>query len=322
MSFNLPMIIIVPIRREVGRLSVDSWTRLNTNLRNIAADDRNILAANNMYDLQYLQHFTGIQNVRYIPNFCGYTKHTYKPSRSHVLVGPSRHSPGGQMLVSDEKIGLLSALERQRSAFPDLEFATIRDLYPHYEFSDIAAHPAVVIIPYANSVMAVIEYYRMGIPLFAPSLDLLVRWQVDHLIMNEISWSCIYGACESASSIEPHSKSPHDSRYDPNNLTDVISMRYWLNYSDFYQWPGVTYFDSWTDLFMKISSTNLNAVHDEMMKHNALTYKYILGEWENVFNRAFAKSKNRRAEHRNVASWKDAIKLRYPSIPDETLGRC
>ena len=322
MSFDVPMIIIVPIRYEVGRLSAEAWTRLNTNLRSIASDNRNTLAANNMYDLQYLRHFTGIQNVRYIPNFCGYTKHTYKPSRSHILIGPSRHSPGGQLLVSDENIGLLPTLESQREEFPDLEFATIRDLYPQYEFSDIAAHPAVVIIPYANSVMAVMEYYRMGIPLFAPSLDLLVSWQTDHLIMNEISWSCVYGACGNSSCIQPHSSSPHDSQYDPNNLTDVSSMRYWLNYSDFYQWPGVTYFDSWKDLFEKISSTNLDAVHAEMMKHNKLMYEYILGEWEDVFNRAFAKSKHRLADRKDLVSWKSAIKLRYPGVPDEMLGRC
>lgn len=319
MGFDLPIIIVVPVRYEVGRLSTQSWRRLNENLRNIASDRRNTLAANNKYDLEYLKHFTGIQNVRYIPNFCGYTKYTYKPTKPHVLIGPSRFSSGGHILISDTTYGLLPTLERKKKEWPNLQLAVIRELYPHYRFSDLVSHPAVVIIPYANSVMAVIEYYRMGIPLFAPSLDLLVSWQTDHLVMDEISWNCIRGECGSSSSIEPHPSSPHSALYDPNNLTDTASMRYWLQFSDFYQWPAVVHFESWDDLFFKLSTTNLVQVHEEMMNFNEATFRYILNEWSDVLRRSFD---THRSKANDITSWRDAVKHGYPDVPDDVLGEC
>ena len=322
MSFDLPIIVVVPVRYEVGRLSAQSWLRLNENLRNIALDSRNTLAANNKYDLEYLKHFTGIQNVRYIPNFCGYTKYIYKPTRSQVLIGPSRFSRGGRVLLSDVEHGLLPTFEREKKKWPNLQLAVIRELYPHYRFSDLVLHPAVVIIPYANSVMAVIEYYRMGIPLFAPSLYLLVSWQADHLVMDEISWNCIHGACGNSSSIQPHPSSPHSALYDPNNLTDVASMRYWLQFSDFYQWPAVVHFESWDDLFFKLTTTNLVKVHEEMMKYNAAMFKYILSEWNDVLDRAFGADSPRHSKSIEITTWRDAVKHRYSDISDDLLGEC
>jgi hypothetical protein len=93
------------------------------NLRRIASDPRNVIAANNLYDLNYIRFFTGscllrhsrldvvvavsclclgahvigtlfqpgIQNVELIPSYCGYVKATYNPtSENRLLVGLSR----------------------------------------------------------------------------------------------------------------------------------------------------------------------------------------------------------------------------------------
>ena len=40
----------------------------------IAAKPRNILVANNMYDAEYMKHFTGLNSVTVLPSLCVYTK--------------------------------------------------------------------------------------------------------------------------------------------------------------------------------------------------------------------------------------------------------
>lgn len=42
-------------RYEIGRFSAKKWQTWNDNLRRIAANPRNIVAANNMYDLEYIK---------------------------------------------------------------------------------------------------------------------------------------------------------------------------------------------------------------------------------------------------------------------------
>ena len=63
---------------------------------------------------------------------------------------------------------------------------SIRALYPSlYEYSELARHPAAVLLPYQLSVMTFFELYRMNIPLFAPSPELLARWHLDFRVLNE-----------------------------------------------------------------------------------------------------------------------------------------
>ena len=68
-----------------------------------------------------------------------------------------------------------------------MQFKRIRDLYPRFEYSDLASHPAIVLIPYQVSIMSIFEYYRMAIPLFVPTPSLLAKWQLEHRILSEVS---------------------------------------------------------------------------------------------------------------------------------------
>jgi hypothetical protein len=106
--------------------------------------------------------------VPVLPNYCAYTKATYAPTRPQVLVGP------GRGIKDALYAGLVAAAKGTRFA----SMARLRDLYPHFEYKDLAAHPAIVLIPYQVSIMSLFEYYRMAIPLFVPSPALLADWQV------------------------------------------------------------------------------------------------------------------------------------------------
>jgi hypothetical protein len=71
--------------------------------------------------------------------------------------------------------------------------------------------------------------------------------------MNEKTWEGAFGR------ISTHSPIPRYHNvtvpYDPNNDTDEASIKYWLQYSDFYLWPHIQTFDSWDDLFSKCAHT-------------------------------------------------------------------
>jgi len=120
------------------------------------------------YDAEYVKYFTGLKDVPVLPNYCAYTKVSYSPTRSQVLIGPGRG-------IKDQLYRELKAAARG-TRFASM--ARLRDLYPRFEYKDLAAHPAIVLIPYQVSIMSLFEYYRMAIPLFVPSPSLLAQWQV------------------------------------------------------------------------------------------------------------------------------------------------
>jgi adenosine 3'-phospho 5'-phosphosulfate transporter B3 len=314
MAFGKPIIIVASVRYEVGRRDPARWEALNLNLRSIAADSRNTVAANNHYDFEYLKHFTGIKNIKLLQNDCAYVGAVYNRTSNVILIGPSRLSRPGLELVKGET-GLLKTLSQHVTMFPELNFSMIRDLYSNFEYADIASHPAVVIIPYANSVMSVMEYYRMGIPIFAPSVELLTTWQTSSLLLNELSWSCLSRNCVGPSIIGPHPDTPHPGT-DPSNLTDVRNMRHWLKFCDFFNWPAVQYFDSWDDLFRKVSDADFDTIHFEMMEFNAIKTKAIKDTWLDVLSRAFERP---RENPTNFDTWEAAMKHFHPTLPENLL---
>jgi hypothetical protein len=77
---------------------------------------------------------------------------------------------------------------KKNTAPRPLRLAGIRELYPrHYEYAALARHPAAVLLPYQVSVMSFFEYYRMGLPMFVPSPQLLAEWHMKYRVLNERS---------------------------------------------------------------------------------------------------------------------------------------
>lgn len=137
MPFNKSMIILVSTRYEIGRHEPARWRTWNKNLALLASKPWNIIAANNRYDAEYLKYFTDLRDVRVLPSYCGYVGVSYHPTQPQILVGPGR--------------GVHPQLFRQltvSSRSSPFTFVRIRDLYPQYSYADLAAHPAMVVLPY------------------------------------------------------------------------------------------------------------------------------------------------------------------------------
>lgn len=100
-----------------------------------------LVAANNLYDAKYIEYFTGIKPV-VIPNYCEYLKDvTYKPSRRQFLMTPIHSNE-----LYDKFFTEFDAIVMRKRL--DLTLFPLRELYPQYQFTDLAAHPAMVYVPY------------------------------------------------------------------------------------------------------------------------------------------------------------------------------
>jgi len=190
MPFNKSLIVIASTRYELGRFGADRWRRWNSNLVQIAKTPTNVVGGNNRYDVEYIKYFTGIQ-PQLLPSFCGYLSNTYTPSRPGFLLAPVHHEGFERIIMSEyqrvcENISCTAKLTR------------LREIYPHYKYSDLTAHAGVVYVPYQVSVMSMFEQYRMNIPLFFPSLELLTTWQQQHMVRYKC-WS-LFTICTTSSS--------------------------------------------------------------------------------------------------------------------------
>lgn len=317
MAFNKPMILVAPTRYEIGRHDEHSWQRLNENLQVIASSKANTLAANNLYDLEYMKHFTGISNIQLVPNLCLYVDAVYRPRRKEILIGPSRLNKAAHEILYGPH-GLFSYIKL--SSESTVQFVPLRKLYEHYTFKDLAQHQAMLVIPYQVSIMSLFEYYAMQIPMLVPSLDLLVEWQVEHLLLEELSWNCVFNKCPETSVLAPHENSPHP--FDPNDVLNPAALRYWLKYADFYQWPGIIYFHSWDDLLDKVQSTDFADISRVMGEYNQQRISHVKGKWEEIIDRTTMKARTSKAVKTGkptTAAWEEEVMSSYPNLKSSTV---
>lgn len=272
MPFNKSIIVIATIRYEQGRNEPDKWMQLNQNLQIIAKQPRNLIAANNAYDQKYIEYFTGIKPWL-IPNLCAYLKDSYMPSRKQFLVTPIHSTELSDKFYQEFD----EAVIRHKL---DVQVFPLRQLYPQYLFSDLAAHPGVVYIPYQVSMVSLTEQYRMNIPLFFPTLDLLASWHSEFQVVRQRTWAGYLGRRSSGSPIRGFLPIP-----DPNNDVDIEPIKHWLKYADFYQWPHIIYFKSVDDLVIKLANTDLAAVSKKMKEYNAQVEIAVKKTWSKIMLR-------------------------------------
>jgi len=164
-----------------------------------------------------------------------------------------------------------------------VQVAHLREAYVrHYEYSELVRHPGLIYVPYQVSLMSLFEQYRMNIPLFFPSLDLLTDWHYKYRVVKERTWDGVSGNLKNSSVI---SGALGSDIPDPNNEFDRNAIRYWLQFSDFYQWPHIIYFNSTDDLAMKLIKTNLTEVSRNMKIHNANLTKNLHEQWRQILER-------------------------------------
>ena len=272
MPFNRSIIVIASTRYELGRFMPDQWKKWNDNLKKIAADPKNLVAANNLYDAEYIRYFTSL-NVTILPSFCSYTNARYNPTRKEFLLASIHAKHFEDFFLKRLKISL------NQLTSSNIVVSRIKDIYKHYEYSDLANHPAIVHVPYQVSTMSLFEQYRMNIPLLFPSLELLTEWQYKYGVVNERTWDNVnYGIKPNGSKI----KGLFSNIPDPNNELDREAIQYWLKFADFYQWPYIIYYNSTEDLVRKLSITDFRDISAKMSNYNKKVKYNLLETWKKI----------------------------------------
>jgi hypothetical protein len=275
MPFNKPMIIIANTRYEAGRYtSAEMWSMWNHNLVQIASKPGNFVGANNHYDLEYVKYFTGIKNVRYIPSYCGYVNTHYNVSRKEIILAPKRE-------INEELANTVLGMAKDRN----VNIVKMGSIYSKYEYSDLAKHPCFVILPYQLSFMTFFELYRMSIPLFLPSAELLTKWHMEKFVLKERSWHGAFSHARSKGSMLPrHPSSSSKMRSDPNDDNNVTAVLDWVRLGDYYIFPHVVLFDSFEHLFDLLQKTNLQAVSAAMTEFNKKQKVEIMDTWAEILD--------------------------------------
>lgn len=288
-------------RKQYADSSEERWKKWLSNLIFIARSPYNTIAANNMYDVKYIEYFTGIKPL-YMPSWCGGTPEeiraiTYAPRRGEWVLVPYRQNleygksaiptqgwpeplnkTHANVLNHEVFAGLKS---KSRVSVSDFSLINITEAFhPHGRFTSVEEFrrfKGVVLIPYQSSTMFFFELYRACVPIMVPSKKLLASWTES----NRLLWEVSYGNPSTLSKLWGL-RLPN-----PNNF-DVHSRKKWLKYYDVYNskvFPYILYFDSWDKAVELASQYDMQQVSKNMCRHNIREFERISRKWKKVFTR-------------------------------------
>jgi hypothetical protein len=320
MALNKSLIVYATTRLNFGRHDANIDWRQNTlrqpgkmeeakikwiewlhNLKHIALNPKNVLAANNLYDKHYIEYFTGLP-VHYLPSLCT-PKHPdllhYVPFRQQFLIGPSRDNldlgpPNSDLNAPNTPKTLycmqwlcnadLHPLMRQLQAAVKqnnedssnaevLQIVRVRSLYADIHIQDVLNHRAMILFPYQSSVMFAIEMYRANVPLLAPTKRFLKEWHLKYKFLFER----VYGWPERYLLSKP--------KYPDPNQDDAFTLDVWLEFFDIYHFKYIVLFDTFEQLMDQLRTVDFHAIHVAMVHENHLLEKQIVKSWQNVLSR-------------------------------------
>ena len=270
MKFGKPMIILATDRYEYGRTGILAWENWNKNLKEIEKLEKNIVAATNTYDKAYMKHYTGIE-PKLLESFCGYVNTVYAPSKSEFLLSSTGLSKFEAEFFKNFEIS------RKAMAAP-IALHLQSEKLPHYAYKNLAAYMGIVYIPTDVSSIYFCEIYQMNIPIFIPTIELLVDiWQKDWKILYSRTLNKLREALGVNATVTGVEK---DS--DPNQEIDPEITKKWVNLADLYQLPHTVQFSTIADLVRKLKNANLREMSRNMKATNKERRKDILEKWRAV----------------------------------------
>ena len=150
------------------------------------------------------------------------------------------------------------------------------------------------------------ELYQLGLPLFVPALDLLIRWHVERNLL----WETYYWWSTPLipnSSFTPASRVPHPHEDSPT------SWRHWYQFSDYYEQRAahIQYFDSIDDLFTKLQRADLCAISAAMDAENDKRLRDVTQDWAAVLERMYETSVSVRTHAEEALSYDETLLKDY-----------
>ena len=285
----------------IGRDKDERWFAWATTLTALASSAHHIVAANNLYDVTYIEYMTGTE-VLYIPSWCAglpsdFSRISYNPQVDEFVLAPYRLN----LEYDKSSIPLEGWPENDHRQYEDdvLQhpiFNGLNDLETEKRFKLVSMNSAmngkfksvhqfhrfrgVIFIPYQASTMFFFEIYRACVPILAPSQSLLAHWIETERLMWEVS----YGNPERINlTLHSHLPSP--------NAFDARSRKMWMDFYDIYNhdvFPHLMYFNDWDEAASIALRTDLHQVSKRMCDHNVKEYHRIRMLWLDAFSKTFS----------------------------------
>ena len=193
-----------------------------------------IIAASSRYEKKYSHHYTGIIAVPHYIYGSFYTNvHKYNPTQSEILVMSDNW--GSDFVNKIKSFTLMS----------------INKVYGQYQLANLVHHPAIVYLTYFMMSYKFKEIYSLEIPLFLPSM----------IFYQNVQYHAYYqfSQCKSHK-FQHHVSTIHP--YSPNNSgsEDKEAKFYWLQFSDIFQWPHITYITLMISKILSINFSKLTSI--------------------------------------------------------------
>jgi hypothetical protein len=151
----------------------------------------------------------------------------------------------------------------------------------------------------------------MNLPLFAPSLDLLIEWERQHGLLSErIYWR----------RAPRPAAYPNTTELPPNSRSDAAALRHWLALCDFYHFPHITYFESWDDLVRKLRAADLAAISARMAAANSRLLAELRDTWRRLVGRMFKGAAP--GARRVPVEYESAMRSLYGRVPSSAEPSC
>jgi hypothetical protein len=123
--------------------------------------------------------------------------------------------------------------------------------------------------------MSTFEAYRLGIPLFTPSVEFILSLG---LLKERVYWKGT-----------PHSAFGASAAGEASpNAAGGPGVAKWVALSDTYTMPFITTFDSYDDLIAKLDAADLGAIAANMRRHSATLRGTLHAKWSAIIARAVA----------------------------------
>lgn len=232
-----------------------------------------VLCSMSKYDTEYIKHYLNIEPVE-LDVACFHLPDNirYSPIKKEILISPVN-------ATNIKPFTSISEMNLMASNFGyNLIFSYIKTLHANYNYYDIIKYRATVLFPYSAFSISMIELYELNIPMFVPSDELLISNE----LMNDVSLYPFYCTESYMNALDiPHINSPH--KFSPNSY-NIKDKKYWLQYSYFKQKKNIIYWNSPEDLFVKLSTLNLQEISERMKLENEIHKLKQLDNWKNIIN--------------------------------------
>ena len=290
LPMNKSMIFLPAHRYNLGRCSVNEWRQLDEDVLKLNASSisrAHTIGAVSRYDIEYMKYYTGIQGTL-VPSYGGfyYNPNLYKGDKKEILI--FSYQPKSKLFIDNVKKVLL----------PEFSAVQVYDIYPKYTPEKLGQHRAVITLPYSVMSYRTTELYAMGMPIFAPSIKFYSNYNGLGATKSNFSstdnwlglgWDrtmTTHPYCKSDPKLEEKMRPKSDSMksihpYSPNVdiFEDAESENYWLQFSDFYDWPYIQHFDDYNHLKKLIMNTNFTKVHNAMKRELMIKRDTVLDTW-------------------------------------------